>query len=61
LREIAEAEAGKSGLTVDDLFRYFRENLHFEMGPQQWEGLRSYHEGLIESGLIWQSPAVTAG
>ena len=61
LREIAEAEAGKSGLTVDDLFRYFRENLHFEMGPQQWEGLRAYHEGLIESGLISQSPAVTAG
>lgn len=52
LPEIAAKEAGPHGLTTSDLLRYFEQNLHFTLGPDQWEGLRAYHQGLIDCGLL---------
>ena len=52
LPEIAAKEAGPHGLTVPDLLRYFEHHLHFSLGPDQRAGLRAYHQGLIETGLL---------
>ncbi|HBJ35268.1 MAG TPA: hypothetical protein DDZ51_11040 [Planctomycetaceae bacterium] len=47
---IARTEAGPNGLTVDDLKRYFTDNLHFYLGDQERQALAAFHFGLIETG-----------
>jgi len=47
---IARAEAGPNGLTIDDLKRYFTDNLHFYLGDQERQALAAFHAGLIETG-----------
>lgn len=55
---IARAEAGPNGLTIDDLKRYFTDNLHFYLGDQERQALAAFHAGLIETGQA--TPAVAA-
>ena len=47
---IARAEAGPNGLTIDDLKRYFTDNLHFYLGEPERQALAAFHAGLIETG-----------
>jgi len=50
LDAIAQAEAGPHGLTIEDLKRYFTDNLHFYLGEREREALGAFHAGLIETG-----------
>lgn len=49
---IAAAEAGRHGLTKEDVHRYFAENLHFRMGPGERRGLETFRERLQPLGLL---------
>ncbi len=44
LEEIAQREAGIHGLTKEDLHSYFAENLHFTLGPGEWNGLQAFRQ-----------------
>lgn len=44
LESIAKKEAATHGLTAEDLYRYFAENLHFTLGPGEQLGLKTFHE-----------------
>lgn len=50
--QISAVEAGPHGLTVDDLRRYFTDNLHFYLGDQEHLALSAFRDGLIETGQI---------
>ncbi len=50
--QIASAEAGRHGLTKEDVHRYFAENLHFRMGPGERRGLETFRERLQSLGLL---------
>ncbi|MCD0460809.1 menaquinone biosynthetic enzyme MqnA/MqnD family protein [Roseiconus lacunae] len=49
---IARQYAASHGLTTEDLYRYFAENLHFTLGPKERAGLASFRQGCEELGLI---------
>ncbi|MGV3484034.1 MAG: menaquinone biosynthetic enzyme MqnA/MqnD family protein [Planctomycetaceae bacterium] len=55
LDEIARREAAPHGLTVSDLTRYFGENLHFELGKREQDGLDRYRAKAREQGLLSDS------
>ncbi len=46
-QEIAAAEAGRHGLTVADLQKYFTSNLHFTLGPAERQALAVFHQSLL--------------
>ena len=51
LERIAKEESAAHGLTKEDLFRYFAENLHFKLGRGEQLGLRTFHEKCQLQGL----------
>ena len=51
LERIAKEESAAHGLTKEDLFRYFAENLHFKLGRGEQLGLRTFHEKCQSQGL----------
>jgi len=57
--KIAAVEAGPHGLTVDDLRRYFTDNLHFYLGDQEHLALSAFRNGLIETGQVDTAVAVS--
>ena len=52
IEAIATTHAAAHGLTNEDLYRYFTENLHFRLGPREREGLERFRLGCEELGLI---------
>jgi len=56
---IANIEAGPHGLTVDELKRYFIDNLHFYLGAQEHRALAAFHDGLIKTGQATSAIAVS--
>lgn len=56
---IARVEAGPNGLTIDDLKRYFTDNLHFFLGNPERQALSAFHAGLIETGQTAAAVAVS--
>ncbi|MCA9136793.1 MAG: menaquinone biosynthesis protein [Planctomycetales bacterium] len=52
IESIAATHAAAYGLTNEDLYRYFAENLHFQLGNQERNGLLRFREGCEELGLI---------
>jgi len=44
LPEIAKREAGPLGISVDTAHDYLRDNLHFQFGSAEWQGLRLFRE-----------------
>lgn len=51
LDEIADQEAATLGLTHPECVAYLRDNLHFNLGPREQEGLRLYYELAADMGL----------
>ncbi|OYP37979.1 menaquinone biosynthetic enzyme MqnA/MqnD family protein [Rhodopirellula sp. MGV] len=49
---IARRYAASHGLTTEDLYRYFAENLHFTLGPQERAGLAQFRQGCEQLGLV---------
>ncbi|MCC9602641.1 menaquinone biosynthesis protein [Stieleria sp. JC731] len=49
---IARRYAASHGLTTEDLYRYFAENLHFTLGTQERAGLSKFRLGCEELGLV---------
>ncbi|MCO8121221.1 menaquinone biosynthesis protein [Stieleria sp. TO1_6] len=52
LETIARQYAAGHGLTNEDLYRYFAENLHFHLGDREVRGLDRFRDGCQELGLI---------
>ena len=52
MEQIASAEAGKHGLTKEDLHGYFANNLHFQLGPRERSGLEAFREKATKLGLV---------
>ena len=52
LEQIAADQAGKHGLTKEDLHRYFVENLHFSLGRGERRGLESFRQRATAIGLV---------
>jgi chorismate dehydratase len=44
LDEIAAREAPPLGLTHEQCLGYLRDNLHFHLGPREWQGLALFHQ-----------------
>jgi len=51
LEEISAAEAAAVGLTPAECLHYFRDNLHFHLGPQEREGLQLFYQHAARRGL----------
>ncbi|PHQ34337.1 hypothetical protein CEE69_15045 [Rhodopirellula bahusiensis] len=49
---IAKREAAGHGLTIEDLHRYFAENLHFQLGNGERSGLAAFREKAEHLGLV---------
>jgi chorismate dehydratase len=49
---IAQSCAASHGLTVEDLHRYFVENLHFRLGPGERLGLATFASKATAMGLV---------
>lgn len=60
LESIAMREAAGQGLTNEDLYRYFAENLHFHLGPGERSGLETFRQKATAIGLISGSTPVPA-
>lgn len=56
--EIAKREAASQGLTNEDLYRYFAENLHFHLGRGERSGLETFRQKASEIGLVSNSQPV---
>ncbi|TWT76367.1 Chorismate dehydratase [Planctomycetes bacterium CA13] len=52
LEEIAARDAATHGLTNEDLFRYFAENLHYTFGVGEQNGLAEFHRRAVSLDLI---------
>lgn len=52
LESIAREHAAGHGLTNEDLHRYFAENLHFQLGQRERDGLQRFRDGCEALGLI---------
>lgn len=59
LESIAAAHAAAHGLTNEDLYRYFAENLHFRLGPGEFAGLEQFRLGCCELGLVTDTVSQT--
>ncbi|MDB4810032.1 menaquinone biosynthesis protein [bacterium] len=60
LELIASQESAAHGLTKEDLHRYFAENLHFNLGPGERLGLKTFQEKALSLGLIPQQTSKIA-
>lgn len=49
--QIAAREAETYGLSYEMCLRYFREFLHFHLGPEQRSGLEKFYEAAVRRGL----------
>jgi chorismate dehydratase len=58
MESIARTYAAAHGLTNEDLYRYFAENLHFRLGPREMGGLERFRQGCRRLGLIDQSERI---
>ncbi|MEO1617260.1 MAG: menaquinone biosynthesis protein [Planctomycetota bacterium] len=58
--QIAAAHAASHGLTNEDLYRYFAENLHFHLGTRERDGLSRFHSGCKELELVPSTSDVDA-
>lgn len=56
--EIAKREAAGQGLTNEDLYRYFAENLHFHLGPGERSGLETFRQKATAIDLVTNSNPV---
>jgi chorismate dehydratase len=56
LEEIAAHEAHKVGLTETACLAYLRDNLHFELGSRERQGLILFHEYAKALGLVPPAP-----
>lgn len=54
--QLAERYAPRYGLSESDCLAYFRENLHFELGPEELAGLTLFYEQAAQLGLIEHVP-----
>ena len=61
LESIAREHAAIHGLTTEDLYRYFAENLHFRLGAAETMGLQRFRSGCQELGLIDTTPCDASG
>ena len=52
MESIAQTHAAAHGLTNEDLYRYFAENLHFQLGESELDGLRRFRDGCEELGVL---------
>ncbi len=52
LLQIAEREAGTHGLTIPELHQYFTDNLHFQLGPRELDGLEMYRQAVVKHSLL---------
>ena len=52
LEKIAKHEAGAHGLTIPALHRYFDQNLHFQLGSREWDGLELFRSKATRQGLL---------
>ena len=52
LEQIAAAAAPEVGLDVATCLSYFRDNLHFYLGPREQQGLRLFLEHAADLGLV---------
>jgi chorismate dehydratase len=52
LDEIAEAEAPRTGLTVEFCRAYLHNNITYELGPREWEGLKLFRAHAAKLGLL---------
>lgn len=52
LEQIAAAESGGHGLTKEDLYRYFTDNLHFTLGHRERLGLDAFRDRAGVLGLL---------
>lgn len=50
--EIAARESAGYGLSLNDCLTYFRNQLHFELGPREVDGLNLFRTHAAELGLI---------
>lgn len=55
LTSIVAAEAPRHGLSEDDCLRYFRQQLHFVLGPSERQGLDLFRQYATELGLLPES------
>lgn len=55
LSSIVAAEAPRYGLTEDDCLRYFRQQLHFVLGPRERQGLDLFRQYATELGMLPES------
>src|SRR5437870_1294687 len=49
-REIADREAPGLGLPADLCYTYLTENIRYDLGVREWEGLRLFHRLSVEMG-----------
>jgi chorismate dehydratase len=54
--QLAKQYGPQYGLSTADCLAYFRENLHFELGPQELAGLTLFYEQAAQLGLIEHVP-----
>ncbi len=52
LENIAELEAATRGMTAPQCVAYFRDNLHFHLGRQEFDGLRLFYRKASELNLV---------
>ncbi|GIW98169.1 MAG: chorismate dehydratase [Pirellulaceae bacterium] len=58
-RRLAETLAPQYGLTADDCWRYFTQQLHFHLGPRERAGMDLFQQWATELQLIPSSPSLT--
>ena len=51
LEHIAAAEAAAVGLTPEECLHYFRDNLHFQLGERERQGLELFRKLSVQRGL----------
>ena len=57
LAAIAAAEAATHGLTVPQCLGYLRDNLHYELGPREYEAISRFRGLAATMGLLGESHA----
>ncbi len=55
-KQLAEQYGPQYGLSPAECLAYFRENLHFELGPEELAGLTLFYEQAAHLGLIEHVP-----
>ncbi|WP_442507482.1 menaquinone biosynthetic enzyme MqnA/MqnD family protein [Novipirellula sp. SH528] len=60
LEKIASREAAAHGLTNEDLYRYFAENLHYTLGPDERTALDEFRRRAVSLGLVPESSSLNS-